>query len=55
LVAAPAGAAAATYTITDLGSVGAGVTDGLAINASGQVTGSSVLSKEVEVPRPLRS
>jgi probable HAF family extracellular repeat protein len=52
LIAAPAGAAAATYTITDLGSLGAGVTQGLAINASGQVTGSSVLSKEVQVPCP---
>jgi len=35
-VAAPA-AAATTYTITDLGSLGLGVSDGLAINANGQV------------------
>jgi len=52
MVAAPAGAAAATYTITDLGSLGAGITEGLAINASGRVTGYSVLSKEVQVPCP---
>jgi probable HAF family extracellular repeat protein len=53
-LAAAAGAAAATttYTITDLGSLGAGVTHGLAINASGQVTGDSVLSKQVQVPCP---
>jgi probable HAF family extracellular repeat protein len=51
LVAAPAGAAATTYTITDLGSLGAGGTEGLAINASGQVTGSSLLPK-VQVPCP---
>src|SRR5215813_5691077 len=49
--AAPA-AAATTYTITDLGSLGGGVTHGLAINASGQVTGDSVLSQLVQVPCP---
>src|SRR5215472_16177935 len=49
--AAPA-AAATTYTITDLGSLGGGVTRGLAINASGQVTGDSVLSTLVQVPCP---
>ena len=49
--AAPA-AAATTYTITDLGSLGGGVTHGLAINASGQVTGDSVLSKQVQVQCP---
>src|SRR5215469_7573588 len=49
--AAPA-AAATTYTITDLGSLGGGVTHALAINASGQVTGDSVLSKQVQVPCP---
>jgi probable HAF family extracellular repeat protein len=38
--AAPA-AAATTYTITDLGSLGYGVSDGLAINNNGQVTGYS--------------
>jgi probable HAF family extracellular repeat protein len=51
--AAPA-AAATTYTITDLGSLGGGVTRGLAINASGQVTGDSVLSTLVQVPCPPR-
>jgi probable HAF family extracellular repeat protein len=45
-------ALATTYSITDLGSLGAGGTYGLAINASGQVTGSSVLSTEVQVPCP---
>src|SRR5215472_16181615 len=50
-LAAPA-AAATAYTITDLGSLGGGVTHGLAINASGQVTGVSVLSKQVQVPCP---
>src|SRR5215469_3658614 len=49
--AAPA-AAATTYTITDLGSLGGGATYGLAINASGQVTGQSVLSELVQVPCP---
>src|SRR6516165_5081041 len=38
---APAAAAATTYTITNLGSLGYGVTDGVAINATGQVTGRS--------------
>ena len=38
--AAPA-VAGTTYTITDLGSLGYGVSDGLAINATGQVTGYS--------------
>src|SRR6516165_3440412 len=52
-VAAPA-AAATTYTITDLGSLGGGVTHGLAINASGQVTGDSVSSQLVQVPCPPR-
>src|SRR5215467_7024072 len=51
--AAPA-AAATTYTITDLGSLGGGVTHGLAINASGQVIGDSVLSTLVQVPCPPR-
>src|SRR5215471_1312275 len=49
--AAPA-AAATTYTITDLGSLGGGVTRGLAINAFGQVTGDSVSSQLVQVPCP---
>jgi hypothetical protein len=38
--AAPA-AAATTDTITDLGSLGLGTSDGSAINATGQVTGYS--------------
>src|SRR5215467_16350999 len=51
--AAPA-AAATTYTITDLGSLGGGITHGLAINASGQVTGDSVSSTLVQVPCPVQ-
>jgi polyisoprenoid-binding protein YceI len=39
--AAPAAAATTTYTITNLGSLGYGVTDGVAINNNGQVTGRS--------------
>jgi probable HAF family extracellular repeat protein len=50
VAAAPAGAATTTYTITDLGSLGFGISDGLAINNNGQVTGYSYLSKKVEVP-----
>jgi probable HAF family extracellular repeat protein len=42
--AAPASAATATYRITDLGSLGGGVTDATAINAAGQVTGDSTLN-----------
>jgi probable HAF family extracellular repeat protein len=52
LIGAPAAAAAASYTITDLGSLGYGVTKGVAINASGQVTGYSYLSKEIQIPCP---
>jgi probable HAF family extracellular repeat protein len=37
--AADPAAAATTYTITDLGSLGGGVTHGLAINDSGQIAG----------------
>src|SRR5215471_18150734 len=51
--AAPA-AAATAYTITDLGSLGGGVTHGLAINASGQVTGDSISSQLVQVPCPVQ-
>jgi probable HAF family extracellular repeat protein len=51
--AAPA-AAATMYTITDLGSLGGGVTHGLAINASGQVTGDSVSSQLVQIPCPVQ-
>jgi probable HAF family extracellular repeat protein len=50
--AAPAAAPTATYTITDLGSLGGGVAHGLAINATGQVTGDSLLAKQVMVPCP---
>src|SRR5262249_48524562 len=39
--APPAAAATTTYTITDLGSLGYGVSDALAINNNGQVTGDS--------------
>ena len=43
LAVSGAGAATTTttYTITDLGSLGYGVSDGLAINSNGQVTGYS--------------
>jgi probable HAF family extracellular repeat protein len=50
VVAGPA--LATTYSLLDLGSLGGGGTEGRAINASGQVTGFSVLSKEVQVPCP---
>jgi probable HAF family extracellular repeat protein len=43
--AVPASAATATYTITDLGSLGGGITDATAINASGEVTGDSTLTE----------
>jgi probable HAF family extracellular repeat protein len=43
VAAAPASAATTRYTITDLGSLGGGVTDATAINAAGQVTGNSAL------------
>ena len=49
ITAAPASAATTTYTITDLGSLGGGVTDATAINASGQVTGESALNKKTDV------
>jgi probable HAF family extracellular repeat protein len=47
--AAPA-AAATTYTVTDLGSLGLGASDGNAINATGEVTGYSYLSTLVPTP-----
>ena len=47
--AAPA-AAATTYTITDLGSLGLGVSYGYGINATGQATGASFLSTTYTVP-----
>lgn len=40
------------YTMTDLGSLGYGVTYGLAINANGQVTGYSYSSQEFQVTCP---
>jgi probable HAF family extracellular repeat protein len=48
-LAAPASAATPTYTITDLGSLGGGAADATAINASGQVTGHSSLTKGVDL------
>jgi probable HAF family extracellular repeat protein len=50
LIATPAAAAARTYKITDLGSLGYGVSKGLAINSNGRVTGYSYLSKEIQIP-----
>jgi probable HAF family extracellular repeat protein len=44
---ASASAAASSYTPTDLGSLGLGVTDGAAINANGQITGGSYLATTV--------
>jgi probable HAF family extracellular repeat protein len=53
--AAPgAPAANSTYTITDLGSLGYGVSDGLAINAVGQVTGYSYTSAAFQITCPPR-
>ena len=48
--ASPAAAAAKTYTITDLGSLGFGESDPSALNATGQVTGLSYLSKTFTYP-----
>jgi probable HAF family extracellular repeat protein len=56
--AAPASTPTATpgtsapYTMTDLGSLGDGVTYGLAINANGQITGYSYSSTEFQVTCP---
>jgi hypothetical protein len=50
--AVPAAAATSTYTETNMGSLGGGLTDATAINASGQVTGYSALAKEIQVPCP---
>jgi probable HAF family extracellular repeat protein len=52
LVVSPAPAATAAYTVRDLGSLGFGVTKGLAINATGQVTGLSYSSKAFQVSCP---
>src|SRR5215471_14242628 len=43
--AAPVSAATAAYTMTDLGSLGYGVSLGFGINASGEVVGRSYLNK----------
>jgi probable HAF family extracellular repeat protein len=43
--AVPAAAATATYTMTDLGSLGYGVSRGFAINAGGEVAGQSYLAQ----------
>src|SRR6202050_2025640 len=48
LAAAPA--LAASYTMTDLGSLGYGTTFATAINSTGQITGESYLGTEVQVP-----
>jgi probable HAF family extracellular repeat protein len=48
--AAPAAAATTTYTITDLGSLGYGVSDGYAVNATGQVTGASYTGATLPAP-----
>ena len=52
VAAVPAAAATTTYTVTDLGSLGFGVSDALAVNATGEVTGYSYLSKEIQIPCP---
>jgi probable HAF family extracellular repeat protein len=48
--AAPAVAAASTYTMTDLGSLGYGVSRGFGINAAGEVAGQSYTNKTVQFP-----
>jgi probable HAF family extracellular repeat protein len=52
LTATPAAATASTYRVTDLGSLGYGVTHGLAINNNGQVTGYSYLGTAIQIPCP---
>ncbi len=47
IAGAPAAAATTTYTMTDLGSLGDGVTYGFGINATGEVVGRSYLAKTV--------
>jgi probable HAF family extracellular repeat protein len=54
LAATAAPAAPTTYTITDLGSLGYGVTDGYGINANGQVTGGSYTASTVQISCPPR-
>jgi probable HAF family extracellular repeat protein len=48
----PTPTSASTYTMTDLGSLGYGVSHGLAINANGQVTGYSYSSTAIQVTCP---
>ena len=52
IVSLAALAAATSYTITDLGSLGFGVSDALAINNNGQVTGYSYTSQQIQVSCP---
>ncbi len=47
LAAAPAAAVTSTYTMTDLGSLGDGVSLGFGINATGEIVGRSYLKKTV--------
>ena len=47
-----AAATTTTYTVTDLGSLGLGVTNGYGINAVGQVTGGSFLSSTYQITCP---
>jgi probable HAF family extracellular repeat protein len=55
LVVAGAGAASTTtYSITDLGSLGYGVTDAFAINANGQVAGGSYTAQAIQITCPPR-
>jgi uncharacterized membrane protein len=42
----------APYTVTDLGDLGGGISNGLALNANGQVTGYSYTGKEFQVTCP---
>jgi probable HAF family extracellular repeat protein len=49
--AIPAAAATSSYTMTDLGTLGYD-TYGLAINASGQITGYSYTTAEIQIPCP---
>jgi probable HAF family extracellular repeat protein len=49
---APTPLATPAYTVTDLGSLGLGITHGLAINATGEITGYSYLSTEFQVTCP---
>jgi probable HAF family extracellular repeat protein len=50
--AVPAAASTSSYSMTDLGSLGLGYSYGLAINATGQITGYSFLSTEFQVTCP---